>query len=207
MAATSIQLKIREIAMERGPGLLHPPQVDVQTNDSLQIVNECVNYIGILELYNWRVTAMKKPPEGWPRISSAVFYDDAGKAIDWLCAAFGFDVRLKIEGEGGRVEHSELTFGDGLIMVGNTGGKSERPVPLPCKSPRSLGGANTQRADVLVDVLALGAELPLRREAEDVAPQRAQRALVGRPDRDLLQAEDAEGLGRGHDGIPWSVAA
>ena len=94
---------------------------------------------------------MKPSPEGWPRISSAVFYDDAGKAIDWLTAAFGFEVRLRIEGEGGRIEHSELTFDGGLIMVGSTGGKSERAVPLPCKSPRSLGGANTQALCVCVE--------------------------------------------------------
>jgi uncharacterized glyoxalase superfamily protein PhnB len=94
---------------------------------------------------------MNKPPEGWPRISSAVFYDDAAKAIDWLCAAFGFDVRFKVEGEGGRIEHSELTFGEGLIMVGSTGGKAERAVPLPCKSPREVGGANTQSLCICVD--------------------------------------------------------
>ena len=94
---------------------------------------------------------MKKPPDGWPRISSAVFYDDAAKAIDWLCRVFGFEVRLKVEGEAGRIEHSELTFGDGLIMVGEAGGKSQRPNPLPCKSPRSLGGANTQALCVFVD--------------------------------------------------------
>ena len=39
-----------------------------------------------------------------------------------LCAAFGFEVRLKIEGEGGRIEHSELEFGEGLIMVGQREG-------------------------------------------------------------------------------------
>jgi uncharacterized glyoxalase superfamily protein PhnB len=94
---------------------------------------------------------MKKPPEGWPRISSAVFYEDAAAAIPWLCRAFGFEVRLKVEGEGGRIEHSELVFGDGLVMVGTAGGKSERPVPLPGRSPRSLGGANTQTLCVCVD--------------------------------------------------------
>jgi uncharacterized glyoxalase superfamily protein PhnB len=61
---------------------------------------------------------MKPTPAGWPRISSAVVYRDAAAMIDWLCDAFGFEVRLKIEGEGGRIEHSELTWGDdGLIMV------------------------------------------------------------------------------------------
>ena len=94
---------------------------------------------------------MKKPPAGWPRISSALFYDDAAKAIDWLCAAYGFEVRIKVEGEGGRIEHSELTFGDGVIMVGQTGGKSSRPEPLPSKSPRALGGANTQMQCLYVD--------------------------------------------------------
>lgn len=94
---------------------------------------------------------MKKPPEGWPRISSALFYDEAAKAIDWLCDAFGFEVRLKVEGEGGRIEHSELEFDGGLIMVGSTGGRSDRPSPLPCKSPRSLGGANTQSLCLYVD--------------------------------------------------------
>ena len=55
---------------------------------------------------------MNQPPAGWPRISSAVFYEDAAAAIPRLCRTFGFDVRLKFEGEGGRIEHSELGFGE-----------------------------------------------------------------------------------------------
>jgi uncharacterized glyoxalase superfamily protein PhnB len=94
---------------------------------------------------------MKKTPPGWPRISSSLFYQDPAAAIDWLCRAFGFEVRLKVEGEGGRIEHSELVFGDGLIMVGSEGGASRRPTPLPTKSPRSLGGAITQALAVFVD--------------------------------------------------------
>jgi uncharacterized glyoxalase superfamily protein PhnB len=94
---------------------------------------------------------MKPTPEGWPRISSAVFYDDAAAAIDWLCRAFGFEVRLKVEGPGGRIEHSELVLGEGLIMVGSAGGKSQRPAPLPCSSPRAVGGVNTQTLCVFVD--------------------------------------------------------
>lgn len=94
---------------------------------------------------------MNKPPEGMPRISSALFYDDAAAAIPWICNAFGFEVRLKIEGEGGRIEHSQLVFGDGLIMVSEAGGKSSRPNPLPCASPRSLNDKNTQALCVCVD--------------------------------------------------------
>ncbi|MEZ4232175.1 MAG: VOC family protein [Polyangiaceae bacterium] len=95
--------------------------------------------------------ATKPCPKPWPRISTSIFYDDAAKAIDWLCEAFGFEVILKVEGEGGRIEHSELMFGDGLIMVGQTGGKSSRPEPLPGVSPRSLGGKNTQMQCVMID--------------------------------------------------------
>jgi len=94
---------------------------------------------------------MKPTPKGWPRISSAIFYDDAAAAIDWLCEAFGFEVRLRIEGEGGRIEHSELTYGEGLVFVSSNGGKSERAVPLPGRSPRTVGGANTQSLCVVVD--------------------------------------------------------
>jgi uncharacterized glyoxalase superfamily protein PhnB len=97
------------------------------------------------------MAAMKPPPAGWPRIAASVFYDDAPSAIDWLCRAFGFELRLKVEGEGGRIEYSELCFGEGLIMVGHAGGKSSREVPLPTKSPRSIGGVNTQVLCVCVD--------------------------------------------------------
>lgn len=93
---------------------------------------------------------MQNPHKDWPRFSSAVFYDEPAAAIDWLCKAFGFEVRLKIEGEAGSIEHSELTYDGGVIMVGSAGGEagSER---LHCRSPRSLDGANTQAICVYVD--------------------------------------------------------
>ncbi len=93
---------------------------------------------------------MKKLPAGWPRMSSSVFYDDAHAAIDFLCRAFGFEVRLKVEGEGGRIEHSELVFGEGLVSVKQSVAGSDLSEP-PGKSPRSLGGANTQTIGVIVD--------------------------------------------------------
>ncbi len=79
----------------------------------------------------------KNPPEGWSTISSAVFYDDASAAIAWLERVLGFKTRLRVDGEGGEVIHSELVFGDGTLMVAS-------PKREPMKSPRSLGGANTQ---------------------------------------------------------------
>jgi uncharacterized glyoxalase superfamily protein PhnB len=88
---------------------------------------------------------MKNPPEGWPRISSALFYDDASAAIDWLGRAFGFETRLKVEGSDGRIVHSELVFGGGVVMVASVSGNEHR------RSPRSIGGANTQSLFAYVD--------------------------------------------------------
>ncbi|CAN5183383.1 glyoxalase/bleomycin resistance/extradiol dioxygenase family protein [soil metagenome] len=91
---------------------------------------------------------MKPAPTGWPRISTALYYDDASKAIDWLCKAFGFQIRLKVEGENGSIEHSELELGDGLIMVG----EAHRTEKCPYRrSPTAIGGANTQNMMVYVD--------------------------------------------------------
>jgi len=95
---------------------------------------------------------MKPTPKGWPRISSCVTYRNAGDMIDWLCRAYGFEIRLKVEGDEGRVEHSELTYGDdGLIMVSSEkqGYGNERGAPL--RSPASVNGANTQSLMVYVD--------------------------------------------------------
>jgi uncharacterized glyoxalase superfamily protein PhnB len=92
---------------------------------------------------------MKATPAGWPRISAAVFYDDPAAAINWLCDAFGFEVRLKVEGEEGRIEHSELVYGEGLIMVGGAGG--DGPGQERMLSPRSVQGGNTQNLCVVVD--------------------------------------------------------
>jgi uncharacterized glyoxalase superfamily protein PhnB len=94
---------------------------------------------------------MNAPPTGWLRVTPAVFYDDAATAIDWLCRAFGFDVRLKIEGENGRIDHSELAYGEGIIMVGQAGPNPRSPQMTYPTSPQSVGGSNTQILMLYVD--------------------------------------------------------
>lgn len=89
---------------------------------------------------------MKSPPKGWPRISSSVFYEDPRKAIDWLCRAFGFEVRIIVDGPNGCVEHSELTFGEGVVMVSSAGGRNEWGA-----SPNQLEGRSTQSIFAYVD--------------------------------------------------------
>jgi uncharacterized glyoxalase superfamily protein PhnB len=93
---------------------------------------------------------MKDTPPGWPRISSALYYSDAAAAIDWLCQAFGFEVRLKVEGADGRIEHSELVFGGALVMVGEDRDDKREKFPY-MRCPANVGGANTQNLMVYVD--------------------------------------------------------
>jgi uncharacterized glyoxalase superfamily protein PhnB len=87
---------------------------------------------------------MQPLPDGWPRISSSLFYDDPRAAIDWLCKAFGFEIRLIIEGPNGSVVHSELVYGDGMIMVGAANKRAH------FRSPAGVGG-NTQAIMMIVD--------------------------------------------------------
>ena len=95
---------------------------------------------------------MKPAPQGWPRLSSALFYDDANAAIAWLCKAFGFEVRLKVDAEDGSVIHSELLFGEAVVMVG----PSSRDKRFA--SPTSVGGMNTQTLMLYVDDVAAHCE-------------------------------------------------
>ena len=94
---------------------------------------------------------MKPTPSDWPRCSSALFYQDGAGAIQWLCDAFGFEIRIKVEGKDGRIEHSELTYGEGLVMVAQEDPDCARPWKAAMRSPRSLGGAGTQSIMFYVD--------------------------------------------------------
>ena len=82
-------------------------------------------------------------------MSASVFYDDPHAAIAWLSRAFGFEVRMKVEGDGGVIMHSELCYGEGLVMVSGTGGQGDWQANY--RSPKAIGGAQTQALAFFVD--------------------------------------------------------
>ena len=51
-------------------------------------------------------------------------YRDALHMVDWLCEAFGFE-KQAVYADGDTVHHAQLTYGDGMIMLGSSGGDSE----------------------------------------------------------------------------------
>jgi len=98
----------------------------------------------------------KPPPSGWPQATSCLFYRDASAAIDWLCEAFGFELRLKVEGEPGQVIHSELVYGGAMISVSSAARPGDtfepgREFKQRHASPLDVGGRVTQALCVFVD--------------------------------------------------------
>jgi len=80
-------------------------------------------------------------PEHRPSISSAICYKDPKAALKWLEEAFGFEPFMVILGENETLMHSEMRFGDGIIMVGSEWSPMH-------KSPAGLDGLNTQTVHV-----------------------------------------------------------
>src|SRR5215813_9670715 len=74
-------------------------------------------------------------------LSSAVCYQDAKSAFRWLEEAFGFEPLFVILDADGNLGHSEMTFGNSVVMVGNEWSADH-------KSPKSVGGKNTQTVHV-----------------------------------------------------------
>lgn len=98
------------------------------------------------------MSPIKPPPPDWPRMSSIAFYRDAAAAIDWLCRAFGFEVRLRIADDAGRIIHSELEYGEGVVSVAQEGTPDDaRRWKQSMKSPQTVGGACTQSIMLFVD--------------------------------------------------------
>ena len=86
-----------------------------------------------------------------PAFGSSVIYRDPKAALTWLEAAFGFEVSLVFENEDGFYFYSEMTFGDGYIMVGGEWSDADQLGQTEMKSPASVGGQlNTQSLNVRI---------------------------------------------------------
>ena len=79
-----------------------------------------------------------------PTIGPLLWYRDPRAAITWLETAFGFETRLIVDDGQGGVIHSELTLGDGYIMV--VGPPSGQAV-----SPAAFGGRSTQSVHIQLE--------------------------------------------------------
>ncbi len=76
-------------------------------------------------------------------------YRDAPAAIAWLCATFGFEKHLVVPGENNTIMHAQLSFGNGMIMLGSSGNDNEYGKMIV--QPDAVGGRQTQSICVVVD--------------------------------------------------------
>lgn len=74
-------------------------------------------------------------------------YRDAAAVIEWLCRAFGFEKHLVVPGEGNTIAHAQLTFGNGMIMLGTV--RDDELGKLQ-KTPEQVGGVGTQSPYIIV---------------------------------------------------------
>ncbi|MBT2471238.1 VOC family protein [Streptomyces sp. ISL-66] len=58
---------------------------------------------------------------GVPSICPTLLYTDAKAAMQQLTEAFGFTRVAAYEGEDGSVMHAELSYGNGVVMLGSKG--------------------------------------------------------------------------------------
>ncbi len=105
-------------------------------------------------------------------IIPTLVYNDTAAAVEWLCQAFGFEQHLVVPGENDTVVHAELTFGNGMIMLGSV---RDTPFAQLQQPPRKKGDVVTQSPYILVDevdqhykcAIAAGAEIVMEIQDQD----------------------------------------
>jgi uncharacterized glyoxalase superfamily protein PhnB len=77
-------------------------------------------------------------------LSSALSYKDPKAAFRWLEEAFGFESLMVILDADGNLAHSEMTYGNSVVMIGTEWTEKHR-------SPKSIDGINTQTVHIQIE--------------------------------------------------------
>lgn len=129
----------------------------------------------------------ENPPEGMPRVSPMLWYQDVAAALEWLAKSFGFEKRMSIPGPDGSIMHAEMGLADGLIMLGPESEERETA------SPTRLAGVNQSLYVYVDDVDA------------HCAQARAAGARIGDEPTDMFWGDRVYGA-RDCEGHHWSFA-
>ncbi|HZV64919.1 MAG TPA: VOC family protein [Telluria sp.] len=124
-------------------------------------------------------------------VTPCLRYRDAPAAIDWLCAVFGFERHLVVPGDDGSIRHAQLSFGNGMIMLGSAQGDNWYGKLMA--QPDQIDGRQTQTICLVVN-------------DADLIYQRVKAAGV----EILQEIEDASYGGRGFscrdlEGHVWTI--
>lgn len=99
-------------------------------------------------------------------------YKDASAALLWLQDAFGFKEHLVVPGDNGMIAHAQLTFGNGMIMLGSI---RDNEFDELQKLPDILDGFVSQSPYIIVEeidqhygrAVAAGAEIVIPLKDQD----------------------------------------
>lgn len=87
-----------------------------------------------------------------PRLVHTMRYERATDAIDFLCAAFGFERQAVFPGESeGSIAHAELAFPGGMVMLSSPDDDPTNAYNRTTAQPRELDGRNTSAPYIVVD--------------------------------------------------------
>ena len=81
----------------------------------------------------------QNPPGGTQRVIPMLVYSDAPAAIEFLCKAFGFEERYRLEMDDGRIGHAEIGVQDNVVMLASVYPE------LGMASPQDLPAYHSQR--------------------------------------------------------------
>ena len=86
-------------------------------------------------------------PAGRPCVIPTLRYRDGHAAIAWLRKAFGFTTQLVVPDPSGAVAYAQLTYGDGMIMLGAADNNEFHSL---VKSPIESGSVGSQSVYIMV---------------------------------------------------------
>jgi PhnB protein len=92
------------------------------------------------------MAGVKPIPDGYPQLIPSLAIDGAAAAIDFYCDVFGATVRMRMDGPGDKVGHSELQIGEGVLML------SDEFPDMGYLGPKSVGGTPVTLALYVEDV-------------------------------------------------------
>src|SRR5688500_1853153 len=89
----------------------------------------------------------EKVVNGRVTVMPTLRYRDGHAALTFLEKAFGFERKLVVADPGGQVAHAELTFGNGLVMLGSARNNDFHRL---VQSPAETGALGSQSAYIVV---------------------------------------------------------
>jgi len=69
-------------------------------------------------------------PETMNTVIPYLYYENVAGALEWVSRVFGFKERHRMTQSDGNVSHAEMTFNNGLIMMGDPGPDYKNPKRL-----------------------------------------------------------------------------